>query len=1024
MRRCFTLPLLVSAAACAETATLPQSPLDIVISAPSVGLGANAQVRLGLLKPVPLSSGAIEMTFDPTVFGRPIAADVFSAAGDQTGYVSIAADRVRIEFRSGFGGIGRLPAVPVLVVTLPVIATGATVTSLRFNSLEKPWKDVHGNQYTVAPQASTFRVGGNFSISSVTPGGGLLPAGTAVRIAGRGFTPSTTVSIVGVAPLSSQVRGPNEIEITLADPVDLTARRVVVSDPLGGQADFFPAQRAAAPECASSDLQFIFPQRLAVQGSLGITNTYYALQNPTLEPVRVTLTQTRTGPKGSSGTGDMTIPPGDTYCHIPGPTLGYSSVSFTSSRPIRRGSFDYPAGGEGMRGLSVAWPNGVPRCTDPRWGTPPAVACWLGLRGPREEAQVLRVSWQDDVPFSVTATTEGGQWLMASPERGTACIAGRAACTGGDITLKANVSSLAPGDYPGVVTIQPDDPILLPVAVPFVLRVAESLVSLKDAPPYLFFNARPTDLPPPPVHLEVTATSDGTPFTVAVDPADSSWLLVSPRQGVTPAKLDVTVNPALLAGRYYRTAFVVVKGPANSVSEITGLSVAEPPTIFFDRTPRFFWAKTGGPSPAPQTVRIGFSGCGSCGPDVRATAEMESGEDWLKANLVLQDVSPTAIEIVVDTTRLDQGVYSGKVRLGAPARPEYTPIEIPVTLVVWMDEPAITVSPATLELTLPSGSSDTSPPLIAVRSGTLPVAFTSAVSTEDGNPWLSLRDGYYGSAPYGSAYVFSDAQNLPPGIYRGTIQIHAPPGASAPQRVPVTLKVTAAALPYPVAGPAFPGSLVNAASQAVGPIAPGEILTIHGLNFVLPPPGRKDAVSVFIDDVKAPLLYTGPTQVNLAVPYEIASKRSVRILVEADGVRSMTSAAVAASAPGVFTADGSGVGQAAAWNADGSANSVSNPASRGSILRVLATGLGQTAPPGITGEAAADDGRKPVLPVTARIGGLAAPVQRVRLVPNQLGDIFEIDIHLPAQILAGPAVSVAVSAGPTVSGGGATVAVR
>ncbi|MBL8296610.1 MAG: IPT/TIG domain-containing protein [Bryobacterales bacterium] len=1026
MKRCFALLLLVGweSQADAETATSLQKPLEVVIAAPSVGSGAIVQVRLGLPKPIPLSWGSIEMTFDPAVFGRPIAADVFSAAGDQTGYVSIAADRVRIEFRADSGGIGRLPGVPALVVTLPVIATGAITTSLRFSAGEKPWKDVYGNQYTVAAQTAQFRVAGNFSIAGVTPGGGLLPAGTAVRIAGRGFTPSSTVRIDGVALLSSQFRGPNEIEITLTDPLDLTSRRVVVSDPVGGQADFFPAQRVDWPCTSATDWQFIFPQRLSVRGSLGLTNYYYALQNPSLDPVRVTLTQTATSSKGFSGTGDITISPGGTYCHTPGPSLGTSSVSFTSSRPLRRGSFDYPGGGEGMSGLSVAWPNGVPRCSDRRLGSSPEFACWLGLRS-SNVGEVLRVSWHDEVPFSVTATTEGGQWLMVSPERGTACVTGRAACSGGDITLKANVSSLAPGDYQGVVTIQPDDPVLLPVAVPFVMRVAESLVSLKDAPPYLFFNARPTDSPPPPVHLEVTATSDGTPFTVAVDPEDSSWLVVSPKQGVTPAKLDVTIDPPQAVGRTRTTAFVVVNGPANSVSEIVGFSIAQPPALYFDHGPRIFWAKSGGPNPPPQNIRFSLSHCtDSCNSEVRAAVEEEGEGGWLKATPIEPNSMPSAIEVAVDVTGLAPGVYAGKVKVGVPTRPEYPPFETPVTLTVWGGEPAIDISPASVELTLPSGSSETSPPLIAVRSGPLPVAFTSTVSTEDGNQWLSVRDDYHGPAPYGSAYVFSDAQNLPPGIYRGAIQIHAPPGTSTPQRVPVTLKVTAATMPYPVAGPAFPVSLVNAASQAVGPIAAGEILTIHGLNFVLPPPGRKDEVSVFIDDVKAPLLYTGPTQVNLAVPYEIASKRSVRISVEADGVRSMTSAAVASSAPGVFTADGSGVGQAAAWNADGSVNSASNPASRGSILRVLATGLGQTTPTGTTGRASADDGRKPVLPVTARVGGLAAPVQRVRLVPNQLGDIFEIDIYISAEVPAGPAVSVVVSAGSTASGGGVTMAVR
>ena len=64
-----------------------------------------------------------------------------------------------------------------------------------------------------------MKVGGTLSIDSVTPGGGLLPAGTTVRIEGRGFTPSAVVEIEGVVVRSTRFVG------TAGNPLDVGCAR-------------------------------------------------------------------------------------------------------------------------------------------------------------------------------------------------------------------------------------------------------------------------------------------------------------------------------------------------------------------------------------------------------------------------------------------------------------------------------------------------------------------------------------------------------------------------------------------------------------------------------------------------------------------------------------------------------------------------------------------------------------------------------------------------------------------------------
>ena len=70
---------------------------------------------------------------------------------------------------------------------------------------------------------------------------------------------------------------------------------------------------------------------------------------------------------------------------------------------------------------------------------------------------------------------------------------------------------------------------------------------------------------------------------------------------------------------------------------------------------------------------------------------------------------------------------------------------------------------------------------------------------------------------------------------------------------------------------------------------------------------------------------------------------------------------------GIFTVNGTGAGQALAFNQDGTRNSQSSPAPVGSIVTFYATGAGQTVPPGVDGVLARATPANPALPITAFI---------------------------------------------------------
>jgi uncharacterized protein (TIGR03437 family) len=163
--------------------------------------------------------------------------------------------------------------------------------------------------------------------------------------------------------------------------------------------------------------------------------------------------------------------------------------------------------------------------------------------------------------------------------------------------------------------------------------------------------------------------------------------------------------------------------------------------------------------------------------------------------------------------------------------------------------------------------------------------------------------------------------------------------------------------PAVISGPRiFPECIVNAASYVGGGIAPREIVTVFGSQI-----GPQQLMSaragddgrlpttladtrILFDGVPAPLLYVSNGQSSAIVPSAIAGRTSVEVQVEYRGVLSDSATVpVLASRPGILTLDGSGRGQGAVLNEDGSVNSASNPARRGSVITIFATGGGEAA---------------------------------------------------------------------------------
>jgi uncharacterized protein (TIGR03437 family) len=180
--------------------------------------------------------------------------------------------------------------------------------------------------------------------------------------------------------------------------------------------------------------------------------------------------------------------------------------------------------------------------------------------------------------------------------------------------------------------------------------------------------------------------------------------------------------------------------------------------------------------------------------------------------------------------------------------------------------------------------------------------------------------------------------------------------------------------------------------------------------------------------VNAPVLYTSATQVSAIVPYSLPIGGTSDITVTYQG-QSFTEPAVpiVGSLPGVFTANSSGVGQAAAINQNGSINGPASPAPVGSIISLYVTGEGQTTPAGVDGKPAASPAPRPVLPVAVTLNGQNVPVTYAGGAPGLVAGLMQVNAQIPVSLLqtfTGPvAVPVVVLVGFIASQANVTITV-
>ena len=216
-----------------------------------------------------------------------------------------------------------------------------------------------------------------------------------------------------------------------------------------------------------------------------------------------------------------------------------------------------------------------------------------------------------------------------------------------------------------------------------------------------------------------------------------------------------------------------------------------------------------------------------------------------------------------------------------------------------------------------------------------------------------------------------------------------------------------------------PGGVVEAAgfARAPSPISGNALVAVFG-NF--PGMARADApayqfplprslgnAKVTFNGVPAPLLATIPLQdyhqINAVAPLDLVAQDDVRVAVTiGDQTSPAQLISVAPASPGIFIVSQDAA--AAAVHANGALVTASNPALRGEDVVLYVTGLGNTNPPPIEGDAAPSDVlARTLLPVTVMVGEVeATSIPFSGLTPTLTG-LYQINFRVPPSL---PSVGV------------------
>jgi hypothetical protein len=237
-------PVLLVLALCVAFLYAPQAqgqvPIELRVSNATVPPGGMLQLTVSLTDPQPIRRGNPLLAFGSTTLGQVQGLSIYSPAGDAIGAAVVRGGNVKMIASSAQLDYGMDLDTPVVAMSIPVLSTalpGQTANlTLNPNSV---WLDPNGNPYPTLVTQGMLTVGGTLSISNVVPGGGIVPAGSTVKVLGMGFQPDSTLDINEALIASTNFVNSTEIDVVLAADAQMDGRRVRVQNPSNEMAVYF-----------------------------------------------------------------------------------------------------------------------------------------------------------------------------------------------------------------------------------------------------------------------------------------------------------------------------------------------------------------------------------------------------------------------------------------------------------------------------------------------------------------------------------------------------------------------------------------------------------------------------------------------------------------------------------------------------------------------------------------------------------------------------------------------------------------
>ena len=532
--------------------------------------------------------------------------------------------------------------------------------------------------------------------------------------------------------------------------------------------------------------------------------------------------------------------------------------------------------------------------------------------------------------------------------------------------------------------------------------------------------------------VSVKASSGSPTFTAGISPSAGAapWLTVTPSLGTLPATLSVRVNPTSLPLGVYNTASVTitVAGVASPVNIAVTLTVTAPPAHLTLNWAALSFAAPG--TTGTQSVVLSTDGL-----PISFTAT--SGAKWLLLNtpasgspasavtgVVASPAQPIALIVSIDPTAL------------AALVPQTAPYVAKITVVASGPPVAVKSQNITVNLTVNSAV----PTIASVWPANLPLngpaSWVTILGTNFYSATLVKVQGVTGTLTPKVVSPLELSVQVPASLLTAPTTLHmiasnpAPGGDSTP----------AAGSSITVANPTaiFTNGVVSAASYASDAVSPGELVTIFGTNIGPATPAPMNITSGYVDTMlsgvtatvdgrNAPLVYASQSQLTIQVPYEVTTGANKNVVVN-NGTSATAKVTINPTAPGLFTADGSGTGQAAALNYNATSgsytlNSTTTPAKIGDTVILYLTGEGNYNASLLTGALVTNTGfiipstlsplpqMSPLPQVT--IGGTdaSAGVSYAGPMVGAMLGVLQINVAVPIGSATGAAVPISVTIG-------------